>query len=150
MLGNFSCLCHRLLTFFKLTFSQKNSGTPSMCQTVWILSVLIGVQTVCKDYQQATKITSIMCGSRNFCQGGPGQTARKQPHGRSFFFFFLVLSLFYSLQGGGGGWGPMVLLQRKLLSQGFRRGLQHFPREGGGVRIPYPPSGSAHGYRGKS
>ena len=58
MLGN----C-RLLTFFKIDFFQKIlSGTLSECQTVWthiridILSVLIWVQTVCKGYQQMTKL----------------------------------------------------------------------------------------------
>ena len=42
-----------------------------------------------------------MRGSRNFCQGSPGLTARKQ----SGKHFFLVLNLFYTLQRG-----PMVLL----------------------------------------
>ena len=92
-----------------------------------------------------------------FLSGGPGPTARKQP-GR----FFLVLSLSYSLQRG-----PMVLLQRKLSkhipggSSFFRGGggvqmlisieahiTCDFPAGGGGgggVRIPYPPFGSAHG-----
>ena len=58
MLGN----C-RLLTFFKIDFFQKIlSGTLSECQTVWthiridFLSVLIWVQTVCKGYQQMTKL----------------------------------------------------------------------------------------------
>ena len=56
MLGNFSFLCCRLLIFSN--FSEKLSE----CQTVWIqirtdiLSVLIWVQTVCKDNQQTTKV----------------------------------------------------------------------------------------------
>ena len=51
----FPCFCVRLLTF-----QNYFSGTPSRCLTVWIqirtdvLSVLIWVQTVCKDYQQMT------------------------------------------------------------------------------------------------
>ena len=37
MLGNFSCFCCHLLTFFKTNFIKKNlSGTLSECQTVWI------------------------------------------------------------------------------------------------------------------
>ena len=48
----------------KLTFSKKQSGTPSERQTVWIqirtdiLSVLIWVQTVCKGYQQMTIVAA--------------------------------------------------------------------------------------------
>ena len=60
-----------------------------------------------------------MHGSRNFCQGGPGPTAKKQ-HG-------LVLNLFYSLQRG-----PMVLLQSKLYFSKDQGGVQHFPGGGGG------------------
>ena len=62
MLGNFSCFCCRLLTFFKIDFFEKFlQELPSECQTVWIqirtdiLSVLIWVQTVCRGYQQMTK-----------------------------------------------------------------------------------------------
>ena len=62
MLGNFSCFCCRLLTFFKMNFFEKIlSGTLSECQTFTIQirtdrkSVLIWVQTVCKGYQQMTK-----------------------------------------------------------------------------------------------
>ena len=50
-------------TFFKVNLFQKNiSGILSECQTVWIqsridvLSILIWVQTVCKGYQQMTKV----------------------------------------------------------------------------------------------
>ena len=62
MLGNFSCLCCRLLTFFKVNFL---SGTLSECQTVWIqirtniMSVLIWIQTVCKVNQQTTKFAKL-------------------------------------------------------------------------------------------
>ena len=62
ILGILSCFCCRLLMFFKIIFFQKLlSGTLSDCQTVWIqfrndiLSGLIWVQTVCKDYQQMRK-----------------------------------------------------------------------------------------------
>ena len=64
MLGNFSCFCCRLLVFSKLSFQKILSGTLSECQTVWIqirndiLLVLIWVQTVCKGYQQMTKVTA--------------------------------------------------------------------------------------------
>ena len=37
MLGNFSCFCCRLLTFFKILFRKFRSETLSECQTVWIL-----------------------------------------------------------------------------------------------------------------
>ena len=43
-------------------FQEVLSGTPSECQMVWIqirtdiVSVLIWVQTVCKGYQQTTKV----------------------------------------------------------------------------------------------
>ena len=65
MLGNFPCFCCHLLTFFhnQQLIQKSLSGTLSVCQTVWIqirpniLSVLIWVQTVCKDYQQTTNFT---------------------------------------------------------------------------------------------
>ena len=50
--------------FFKLTVSKKNlAGIPSECQTVWIVlssntSGLIWVQTICKGYQQTTKVAT--------------------------------------------------------------------------------------------
>ena len=68
MLGNFSCFCCGVLTFFKMSFFKKKkklSGTLLECQKVWIqirtdvLSVRIWVQTVCKDYQQTTKVAAI-------------------------------------------------------------------------------------------
>ena len=53
------------LLHFPLTLCRKNlSGIPSECQTVWIqirpdvLSCLIRVQTVCKGYQQTTKVAT--------------------------------------------------------------------------------------------
>ena len=52
--------------FFKINFFSDNiSGIPSECQTIWIqirpdvLSGLIWVQTVCKGYQQTTKVATI-------------------------------------------------------------------------------------------
>ena len=63
MLGNFSCFCCRLLTFFKINLKKFLSGTLSGCQTFWIqirtniMSVQIWVQTVCKGYQQTTIVT---------------------------------------------------------------------------------------------
>ena len=65
MLGNFACFCCRLLTFFQnLLFQKVLSGTLSQCQTVWIqiktviLLILIWIQTVCKGYQQTTKVAA--------------------------------------------------------------------------------------------
>ena len=73
MLGNFCMLFCRLFCFciyfyfiiFLINFFKKNlSGMPSECQTVWIqirpdvLSGLIWVQTVCKGYQQTTKVAT--------------------------------------------------------------------------------------------
>ena len=52
MLDIFFMILCRLLTFFKIDFIQKKSGSLSECQTVWrqirtdVLSVLIWVQTV--------------------------------------------------------------------------------------------------------
>ena len=62
MLHNFSSFLLSSADFFK---KNKNilSGTLSECQMVWIqirtniLSVLIWVQTVCKDYQHTTKVS---------------------------------------------------------------------------------------------
>ena len=48
----FACICCCLLTF-----SKKFSRTLSKCQTGLIQSVMIWFQTVCKGYQQMTKIT---------------------------------------------------------------------------------------------
>ena len=67
MLGNFACFFFLLSEdfFFKINYLKKNlSGIPSECQTVWIqirpdvLSGLIWVQTVCKGYQQMTKVAT--------------------------------------------------------------------------------------------
>ena len=55
MVGNFSCLCFRLLTFLKFNFFKK---------AVWshfrtnVLLVLIWVKTVCIGYQQMTKVAT--------------------------------------------------------------------------------------------
>ena len=60
----FACYC-RLLIFFKINFFKKFFQGYYQCQTVWIqirtdilsvMSVLIWVQTVCKGYQQTTKL----------------------------------------------------------------------------------------------
>ena len=64
MLGNFSCFCCRLLHFCKINFFKKIFQEHYQCQTVWIqirtdiLSVLIWAQTVCRNYQQTTKVTA--------------------------------------------------------------------------------------------
>ena len=54
MLGNFSCFCCRLLFDINFFFLQNIfPGAPLECQTFWI-------QTVCKSYQQTTKIVSMI------------------------------------------------------------------------------------------
>ena len=65
MLGNFLSFCCRLQTYFQNKLFQKIlSGALSGWQTVLIqirtdiLSVLIWVQTVCKGYQQTTKVAT--------------------------------------------------------------------------------------------
>ena len=54
-----------VVTFFTINFLEKTiSRTLSVCQTIWIqirtdiLSVLIWVQAVCKDYQLMTKVAA--------------------------------------------------------------------------------------------
>ena len=54
MLGNFSCFCCHLVTFFKINFFKILSD----CQREWIQIRLILVQIVCKGYQQTTKGTA--------------------------------------------------------------------------------------------
>ena len=73
-----------------------------------------------------------MRGSRNFCQGGPGQSDKKAL--TTLFFFFLVLSLLYRSQ--------MVNFKRKsIIFQGSRGGPTFsrvgptFSRGGGGGPI---------------
>ena len=94
---------------------------------------------------------------QEFFREGPGLTARKQS-GQFFFSPQLILQF------------TEVLLQRKLIFTNYPEGVQHFPGDQGvqlfpgvwvqmqisiethitcdffrgGVRTPYPPSGSAH------
>ena len=64
MLGNFACFFVAYGFILRLNFSKKISGIPSRCQTVWmeirpdVLSGLIWIQTVCKGYQQMTKVAT--------------------------------------------------------------------------------------------
>ena len=65
MLGNFACFFVVCDFFLKSNISIKNlSEIPSECQTVWIqirpdvLFGLIWVQTLCKGYQQMTKVAT--------------------------------------------------------------------------------------------
>ena len=65
MLGKFFMLLWSSADFFQSKLFQIIlSGTPSEYQNVWtkirtdILSVLIWVQTVCKDHQQTTKVAA--------------------------------------------------------------------------------------------
>ena len=60
---NFSCFCRHLLTFFKIYFFKKFfqehyqsvKWFGSRLGLTFFRSVLVWVQTVCKDYQQMTK-----------------------------------------------------------------------------------------------
>ena len=66
MLGSLSCFFCRLLTFCSKSIFSKNSFRNTMRvsnsfyphQDQYSLSVLIWVQTVCKNYQQTTKNTA--------------------------------------------------------------------------------------------
>ena len=64
MLGIFHPFTDVSLLYLKINFNKNLSGKLSECQTVWIqistnlLSVLIWVKTVCKGYQQMTKVTA--------------------------------------------------------------------------------------------
>ena len=64
-----------------------------------------------------------MYGSRNFCQGGQGPTARKQPERFFLYLFFFSPQLIFTVYRGG----QMVLLQRKLYFSKDPEGIQHFP-----------------------
>ena len=58
----------------------------------WLIVILVQLMKAGKHPDMSEKLltrTYCMRGSRNFCQGGPGPTARKH--------LFLVLNLFYSL-----------------------------------------------------
>ena len=58
--------CCHLLTIFKFNFQKNLSGTQVERQTVWDqiktdnMLVLIWAQTVCKGYQQTTKVLAAM------------------------------------------------------------------------------------------
>ena len=69
-----------------------------------------------------------MCGSMNFCQGGPGPTARKQLCQR-FLSFFFVLN-FYSFTVAY----QWFISKKTIILQGFGGG-------GGGVQ-PIPGAGA--------
>ena len=64
MLGNFVCF-FVICGFFLINFFKQNlSGIPSECLTAWVQirsdknSGLVWVQTVCKGYQQMTKVAT--------------------------------------------------------------------------------------------
>ena len=63
MLGNFYMLLSSSADFFQINFCD--TGTLSECQTIWIQirtdveSVLIWLQTVCKEYKQTAKVAII-------------------------------------------------------------------------------------------
>ena len=60
MLGNFSGFCCRLLTFFKIIFFEKISFRNIIrVSNGFDLDQVILVQTVCKGYQQMTKVATI-------------------------------------------------------------------------------------------
>ena len=88
MLGNCSCFCFCLLTFFKIKFLEINHpGPPSVCQKVWIqiktdiLLVFIWVQTVCKRLLADDKIIHWHAKSYN-----RGKFNNASALGRSFYW----------------------------------------------------------------
>ena len=97
--------------------------------------------------------TSSMRGSRNFRQGGPGQTDKKKLWQR--FFFYIVLSLFYRSQMGdfkeiyhfqGSRGGPNFSRGGPLFFQGVQLLIPYrnpynlwFSRGGGVSGPPVPP-----------
>ena len=92
MLGNFACFFVVCGLFFKLTFQKNLSGIQSECQTIWIqirhnvLSGLIWVQTVCKGYQQMTKVAT--SGERVRGQQGILHSSRWGDFGNNLDMFF--------------------------------------------------------------
>ena len=73
--------------------------------------------------QTAPKKSSLMRGSRNFCQGGPGQTDKKKAL-TTFFLFFFSPQLFYRSQ--------MVDFKEIFHFSRFQRGSNIFQGGGGG------------------
>ena len=57
-LGNLSYFCCRLVTFFKVNFFKKSfqNNYQNVKQFGFCWTVLMWVQTVCKGYQQMTKV----------------------------------------------------------------------------------------------
>ena len=94
MLGNFACFffCHLWIFFLNKLFQKCLSGIPSECQTLWIqirpdvLSGLILVQTVCKGYQQTTKVAN------------SGERVLKVEHLRFFSWQFTLFRVHHSKQ----------------------------------------------------
>ena len=94
-----------------------------------------------------------MRGSMNFVRGGGGGGGGKGVEARrpenSMDNVFLVINLFYSLQSVSNGF-----ITEGRRGSNFFQGVGvfkethitcDFPGGGGGVRTPYPPSGSARG-----
>ena len=80
---------------------------------------------VLRKWDEYNSYMGCMRGSRNFRQGGPGQSDKKSTDNVFFFFFFfLVLSLFFRSQ--------MVNFKRKLSFSRFQRGSNIFQGVGGG------------------
>ena len=80
----------------------------------WLIVILVQLMKAGKCPDMSEKLltgTYCMRGSRNFCQGGPGPTARKQ-------HFFLVLNLFYSF--------TMVYFKQNYNFPRFQRGSNIF------------------------
>ena len=76
-----------------------------------------------KDLVSATYLQYIWHrrGSRNFRQGGPGQSDKKSSDNVFFFFFF----------------SPQLILRKSKGSNIFQGGVQLFPGGGGGGPIAY-------------
>ena len=108
-------MIHWCLNFFEVHDTEKEDP----------ILVIFGPQNIVLTNKSLLLNTQGMRESRNFFQGGPGPTVRKQSGQR---FFFLVLNLFYSLQRGSNGF----ITERKLYFSKDPEGVQHFPGGGGG------------------
>ena len=78
-----------------------------------------------------------MRGSRNFRQGGPGQSDKKSSD-NVFFFFFLVISFFYRSQ--------MVNFKEIYHFSRFQRGSNIFRGGGGGGGPTFSRGGGGNAY----
>ena len=92
MLGNFACFFGICGFSFKMNFFKKIFQEYHQCQTIWIqirpdvLSGLIRVQTVCKGYQQTTKVPTSW------------EKVNKKKNCWCFSYFFIFICCGYSIE----------------------------------------------------